>query len=391
MPFQTGFAGVFEGWTRLELIQKVLRGLHSPVAVPGTSTTSDYNRYPKQDIVDKLIEGQVEFVSRTDALTTFAIVETVASQSEYRYPSESLKILAAQFYSSATSYEELIIQSDKQEMKRISSTWKTDGGGTPERLYPSYTYGNIRKFGVYPKPSSAGTTYSGSSMGVLTSATDFTFTGDVTGTHRVGAGDDKAYAEDESGRDFSTLGVVAGMMIFNTTDSSNGQITALSDGNATKDRAEVTLSGGTDDDFDESDSFVITTGEYGVVIRADGTEEWAFSSEYGALQDINPLSGNILLDFVKRPKLLDFDGQYPEIPMDYQQGLVEYAIWKLGGTEYDGFTAGKRSAQGEKEWLGYVDRYNDIGKLVVEPDNRVEDREGQILDGHSGDYSDGNR
>lgn len=380
MPFQSGFAGVFEGWTRLELIQKILRGLHQPVSDPGTSTDSDFNRYPKKDIVDKLVEAQIEFVSLTNSLTTFAIVETVGGQSEYRYPSEALKILSAQWYSASTRYEELRILQSKQQMKRVSRTFRTDGAGQLEYLYPSFNHGNIRKFGVYPKPASDGTTYEGSSMGILTSATDFTFTGDITGTHRAGAGDDRAYAEDESGRDLSSLGVVIGMMIFNTTDASNGQITALSDGNATKDRAEVTLSGGTDDDFDESDSFVISTGEYGVVIRADGTEEWAFSTEFGALQDINPLAGNIMLDFVKRPKLLDFDNQFPEIPMDYQQALVEYAIWKLGGTEYDGFVAEKRSAQGQEAWIEYVNRYNTIGKEVVESDNRVEDRHTGVND-----------
>ena len=391
MSFQSGFAGVFEGWTRLELIQKVLRGLHQPIATPGTSTGSDFNRYPKQDIVDKLVEGQIEFVSLTDSLTTFAIVEAVAGQSEYRYPSEAIKILSAQWYSATTRYEELVIIPNKQQMKRVSTSFRTDGAGRLEYLYPSYNHGNIRKFGVYPKPASDGDTYTGSSMGILTSATDFTFTGDVTGTHRVGAGDNRAYAEDESGRDLSTLGIVIGMMLFNTTDASNGQITALSDGNATKDRAEVTLSGGTDDDFDEGDSFVITTGEYGVVIRADGSEEWAFSTEFGALQDINPLAGNIMLDFVKRPKVLDFDNQFPEIPMDYQQALVEYAIWKLGGTEYDGFVAEKRSAQGENEWLAYIARYNTLGELIVEADNQVEDREGQLFDGNMGDYSNGHR
>lgn len=391
MAFQSGFAGVFEGWTRLELIQKVLRGLHQPVDTPGTSTDNDFNRYPKQDIVDKLVEGQVEFVSMTDALTTFAIVEMVQDQSEYRYPSEALKILSAQWYSSTTRYEELTIKSNKKEMQRVSITYRTDAGGQLEYLYPSYNHGNIRKFGVYPKPASDGDTYVGTTMGVLTSATDFTFTGDITGTHRVGAGDNRAFAEDEAGRNFASLGAVIGMMIFNTTDGSNGQITAISDGNATNDRAAVTLAGGTDDDFDESDSFVITTGEYGVVIRADGTEEWAFSTEFGALQDIKPLSGNVMLDFVKRPKILDFDNQFPEIPMDYQQALVEYAIWKLGGTEYDGFVAEKRSAQGEKEWIRYIDRYNALGELVTEPDNQVEDREGDIFHGARGDIFDGHR
>lgn len=381
MAFQSGFAGVFEGWTRLELIQKILRGLHQDIATAGTSTVSDYNRYPKQDIVDKLIEGQLEFVSLTDSLTTFAIVETVADQSEYRYPNEAIKILSAQYYNATTRYNELVIKANRKQMPRISSTWKTDGSGTPEYLYPSYNSGNIRKFGVYPKPASSGTAYTGDSLGLLISATDFTFTGDITGTHKTGFSN-SAFLVDNAGRNMITLGVIVGMMIFNTTDGSNGVITAIGDQDATNDKVSVTLAGGTDDDFDTDDSFVITTGEYGVVIRADGTEELAFSSEFGALQDIKLLFGNLVLDFVKRPKMLDSDTQFPEIPMDYQQGLVEYAIWKLGGTEYDGFVAEKRSAQGEKEWLRYVERYNTLGEDVTEPDNLVEDREGRDYTGH---------
>jgi hypothetical protein len=266
-------------------------------------------------------------------------------------------------------------------MKRISNTWKTDTAGTPEYLYPSYGYGNIKKFGVYPKPSTAGTTYTGTSMGVVTSATDFTFTGNITGTHRVGAGDNRAYLEDEAGRNFVTLGVVVGMMIFNTTDGSSGQITAIGNGNATNDKLSVTLSGGTDDDFDESDSFEVTTGEYGVVIRADGSEEWAFSSDYGALQDITPLAFNMLIDFVRRPLNLDFDDQISEIPMDYQQALVEYCVWKLGGTEYDGATAQKRSIEAKESWFTYINNYNSIGKVDVEMNNQIEDRGFNIYEG----------
>lgn len=392
MPIQSGFAGIFEGWTRLELIQKVLRGLHQTVASPGTSTDSDFNRYPKQDIVDKLIEGQVEFVSRTDSLTTFEIVETKAGIAEYNYPSDALKILSAQWYSAVSRYEELIIISDKQQMKRISVTYKTDAAGQLEYLYPSYNQGNVRKFGTYPKPSSDGTFFTASpEFGATTLITDFTTNGNLTGTHRVGAGDDTAFLEDEDGRDFTTLGVTVGMMIFNTLDGSSGQITGISNGNATNDRLAVTLSGGTDDDFDEGDAFIVPVGEYGVVIDTTSDEDLIFDGDFGAISDISSLDGNILIDYVKRPLDLDSDTQFPEIPMDYQQALVEYAIWKLGGTEYDGFVAEKRSSQGEVEWLSYVERYNAIGDLVVEADNQVEDREGLLFHGNMGDSLDGRR
>lgn len=375
MTYQSSFPGEYEGWSRLKLIQKTLRGLGSPVETPDTDTISDYTRYPKQDIIDKLIEAQVDFARKTNCLTTFGIIEGVASQAEYRWPRTCLKILEAKYYTGTSEYEELILKSNRNQMKRISNNWKTGTPGTPEYLYPSYGYGNIRKFGVYPKPTTAGTTYSGSSMGVVNSATDFTFTGNITGTHRVGAGDDKAYLEDEAGRNFVNLGVVVGMMIFNTTDGSSGQITAIGDGNATNDKLSVTLSGGTDDDFDESDSFEVTTGEYGVIIRADGSEEWAFSSSYGALQDITPLAFNMLIDFVRRPLNLDYDEQIPEIPMDYQQALVEYCVWKLGSTEYNGYVAEKRAGQGKESWYEYIGDYNSMGKVETDVDNQVEDRE----------------
>lgn len=383
MTFLSGFAGDYTGWTRLQLIQKVLRGLGQPVETLGTDTTADYTRYPKQDIVDQLIEGQIDFVRKTECLTTFAIVEAVANQSEYRWPRNCLKILDAKWYSSTTRYEQLTIKNDKLQMRRVSSTWKTDAAGTIEYLYPSYTHGNIRKFGVYPKPASDGDTYTGDSMGVVTSATDFTFSGDITGTHKTGFAN-SAFLVDADGRNFVTLGVAVGMMIFNSTDGSSGQITAIGDQDATNDKISVTLAGGTDNDFDVADSFVITTGEYGVVIRADGSEEWAFSSEFGALQDINPLSGNFLIDFARRPLTLDHDTQISEVPMDYQTALSEYAIWKLGSTEYNGFVAEKRAAQAQGNWLDKIDHYNNEGKLVVEYPNQIEDREGLYFDQGSG-------
>jgi hypothetical protein len=71
MALQSIFSGEYQGWDRLKLIQKVLRGLGSPVETPDTDTTTDYSRYPKQDIIDKLIEGQVDFARQTECLTTF--------------------------------------------------------------------------------------------------------------------------------------------------------------------------------------------------------------------------------------------------------------------------------------------------------------------------------
>lgn len=379
MPYYSTRAGEYEGWTRLELIQKVLRGLGSNVATPGTDTTADYSRYPKADIINNLIDAQILFTRKTNCLTSFAIVEAVASQKEYRLPRLCLKVLDAKFYTGTSEYEQLEIIADRSMMKRISTSWNTDSAGTPGYIYPGYGYGNIRTFGAYSKPSSNGTTYSGTTMGIVTTATDFTFAGNITGTHKTGFAD-SAFLVDSAGRDFTSLGVTVGMMIFNNTDGSSGQITAIGDQDATNDKISVTLSGGTDNDFDVDDSFEITTGAYGVVIKASGDEEWAFSSSYGAVQDITPLSGNFLLDFVRRPLNLDHDNQYPEIPMDYQNALAEYAIWKLGRSEYNGVTMLERAEQGRESWLEAIADYNTMGAVENDPENFVEDRESLYFD-----------
>ena len=375
MSFQSGFAGEYEGFDRLELIQMVLRGLGSPVATPGTDTAADYSRYPKTDIIKQLTIAESQFNMKTDTLTTFAIVEAVASRSEYRLPRRCMKITDAKFYTGDTTYEQLKQMTSRTQMKRIDNTWKVATAGRPEYVYPGFGYGNVRSFGAYPKPSSDGTTYTGASMGIVTAATDFTFTGNLTGTHKTGFAN-SAFLVDNDGRNFATLGVTVGMMIFNTTDGSSGQITAIGNQDATNDKITVTLSGGTDDDFDTDDSFVVTVGEYGVVIRADNSEEWAFSSEYGAVQDITPLSGNFLLEFVKRPLLLDLDTQFPEIPVEHHHALAERSIWKLGGAEYNSETVRARAAEGQTSWLQAIQDYGVFTDPEIEYDDLLEDREG---------------
>lgn len=379
MPFLTGFAGEYDGLTRLELIQAVLRGLGSPVATPGTDTDSDYARYPKADILRELDRAQLEYVWKTDELDTFAIIEGVQNQPEYRLPRRCLKVTDAKYYTATSQYEQLKLLSDRRRLQTVSISWKGDSASTPEWGYPGFKYGNARSIGIYPKPPSDGTTYTGDSMGIVTSATDFSFTGNITGTHKTGFAN-SAFLVDAEGRDFTTLGVVVGMMIFNTTDGSQGQITAIGNQDATNDKLTVTLAGGTDDDFDVADSFVVTVGEYGVVIRADNTEEYAFSSEYGALQDISPLAGNILLEFVMRPLKLDADTQYPDISAEFHEALFERAIWKLGMTEYNGFTMKERAQQAKEVWLTAVEAHGIFSDPEIESGNEIFDVAGLYID-----------
>ncbi len=96
----------------------------------------------------------------------------------------------------------------------------------------------------------------------------------VTGTHKAGFAD-SVFLVDAAGRNFVTLGVETGMAIFNTTDGSTGLITAIGDQDATNDKIEVTLAGGTDNDFDVADAFSIPIDELAV-------GEWA----YGNIDDL---------------------------------------------------------------------------------------------------------
>jgi len=85
----------------------------------------------------------------------------------------------------------------------------------------------------------------------------------VTGTHKAGFAD-SAFLVDNAGRDFESLGVETGMTILNLTDGSSGTITAIGNQDATNDKIEVTLTGGTDDDFDVGDSFRIVLSSLGI-------------------------------------------------------------------------------------------------------------------------------
>jgi hypothetical protein len=386
MAFQSGYAGEYEGHNRLELIQMVLRGLGSVVTTDGTDTTSDYSRYPKADIIRQLNQAEIDFVLQTDALTTWAVIEAVADRREYRLPRRCMKVIDAKYYTSDTTYEQLYIKTNMDQMKRVDSTWRVATAGRPEIIYPAYGYGNTRSFGAYPVPSSDGTTFTGTSFGIVTSGTDFTFTGNIDGAHKTGYANSAFYV-DGAGRDMSALGVVVGMMIFNTTDGSSGQITAIGNQDATNDKISVTLSGGTDDDFDVADSIVITVGEYGVVVRSTNSEEWAFSSDYGAIQDISPLSGNFLVDFVKRPLKLDIDTQFPEIPPEYHYALAERAIWKLGNHETNGKVVINRAMEGKEEFMKSIEHYRMFSVPELEDDGTIEDREGLFLaDGYRYGY-----
>jgi len=76
----------------------------------------------------------------------------------------------------------------------------------------------------------------------------------MTGTHK---GADDASVLSDSGADFRSCGVDpnVGQLVLNDTDSSEGAVTAV-----TEDTVTCTLAGGTDNDWDNGDTYIILKG-----------------------------------------------------------------------------------------------------------------------------------
>lgn len=95
------------------------------------------------------------------------------------------------------------------------------------------------------------------------------------GTHRRGANSASLV---DPGSDFKSCGVMVGVLIRNTTDGSEGLIT-----NVEEDEIEVTLAGGTDNDWDVGDEYEIyITDTYNSKISAiyvDKSKGWKSDKE----------------------------------------------------------------------------------------------------------------
>jgi hypothetical protein len=153
-----------------------------------------------------------------------------------------------------------------------------------------------------------------------------TIGGNLTGLHN--GADDSANLVDTT-KNFSTLGVVAGQVVFNATDGSSGQITAISTTTNANDTLEMTLAGGTDNNWDIGDSYQVMAGEYGEVIQIDADDQYIFSNELGGMQALNVPTGNLLIQYYRYPGLMTDASHYPEVYRYFQKALPYGAAQKL--------------------------------------------------------------
>ncbi len=88
----------------------------------------------------------------------------------------------------------------------------------------------------------------------------------LTGTHD-GAGNNASLVD--TTKDFLNLGVRVGEIVKNTTDGSQGVVTALATTTNPNDTLTMTLSGGTEDDWDASDAYQIEDGRSIILIARE--------------------------------------------------------------------------------------------------------------------------
>ena len=106
----------------------------------------------------------------------------------------------------------------------------------------------------------------------------------ATGTHKNLA--NSAFLNDP-GKDFKSCGVQVDSLIRNTTDGSEGAITAV-----TEDTVSVTLAGGTDNDWDIGDEYEIyITDTYDSIISSVWTDK-----RYGRKYDKDKLHKGLIPD-----------------------------------------------------------------------------------------------
>lgn len=89
----------------------------------------------------------------------------------------------------------------------------------------------------------------------------------IVGGSHDGAGNNASLVD--TTKDFLALGVRIGEIVKNTTDGSQGVVTALATTTNPNDTLTMTLSGGTDDDWDVSDTYEIVDGRSIILIARE--------------------------------------------------------------------------------------------------------------------------
>jgi hypothetical protein len=198
-----------DGYTGLTLDQLLKHVYFELGQVVGTEIA--YTRFPRWYVVDKLNDRQNKFVKLSQCLKKVAIIEMKADYRNYRLPENCMDggiIGYPKFFTDSTTYQNLEIK-DTSWLDDHHEGWLVEpSSDIPLYVYTGESYGNIPMLGVYPPPASDGDKYSlspdtGVTVGSALPGTSSNITGQATG----GSGT----TVDDSVKDFSSYGIVAGM------------------------------------------------------------------------------------------------------------------------------------------------------------------------------------
>jgi hypothetical protein len=322
-------AGEWTGYTINDLIRKTLKLCFQEVTKSGAGiVTGDFSRYEQTEIIEALNEANEDISLEAKLAETFAFIRLLDGQRQYPLPKDLWCLKYAWYFDTGGTPWPLKIY-DMRWAFEIRNYLMTLEGSPPEFIYPGDSYGNIRKIGVYPIPGTDGTAITFSAAtGAVTGSSLGTFVGEITGQHKAGYVA-SPFLVDSAGRNFVTLGAKVGMMIFNVSDGSSGQITAIGNQDATNDKVSVTLTGGTLNYWTPTDSFELPAGEYGEIVSLTSNEEYIFSSTLGGITGITPQPGNLMIQYTRYPGRFTDVSQYPEMYKYFQKALPYGAAGRL--------------------------------------------------------------
>lgn len=290
-------------------------------------TTIAYDKFPRWYVVQKLNDRQNKFVFQSQCLKRVAIIQMKAGYRNFKLPESCMDggiIGYPKFYINGNTYVNLEIK-DTQWLDDHYEGWlASPASPQPLYVYTGESYGNIQMMGVYPPPSVDGTSYIlHPDVGVVIGDGLPGATSNISG-QATGGG---VSSLEDSTVDFTTMGLIAGMAVLNTSDNSQGVIQTF---DAHLITLASNLTGGSTNSFSAGNLYMILAGEYGVVTSWDEAgDKIIFASEVGEIANITVPSGNIRIDYIPYPlqfPVTENDGQYPEIPklyhMDYAMGVV---------------------------------------------------------------------
>lgn len=336
--------GYYTGYTLLDLRERILWNL-GQVA----SGVVSYSRFPASQVDAVINECQREIAVRVPSILKICIVNTTADKGWYLCPSNMIPagIIGAYFYDSTTTYSKLNVW-DRERLDREYDGWRTADSGTPEVIVPGMQmYGNRFTFEVYPAPDTAGA-WSVQPTGVYLGGAPSTTTTSVTG---AATGGSTSTLEDSS-VDFTTLGLAAGMVVYNITDSGYAAISTIAAHTITLDSTMTNSAS-----FGAGDSYEIITDFNGVVSDWDDDDEYyIFSSELGEVSDLAPQANNILLEYYAYPISLTIAGDYPQLPLSLQDALIHKATARLAMMGHE-----------KTRQMGLVESHEALAELKMAP------------------------